>query len=1253
MSKITEEKVIGWQNIVTGGVQYVPQIAMQYVYLDFDGEVTTYRNNDLDITLDVEVEDSGMSKEQKQYILAELSARYTLDDIVFTIEKPADMVEYSTIYIGQTDDFDKYGSFSGLAETIDKGNQIKNDNAFVAADTTGDLDTVVSVIAHEVDHIVYGKSHDIAVGDLSDFAKTYSKTFSSNVTFDASVEISYSSKYGFEEVRQRYYIDIPAGKYAAVTITYKSSSHLNTSLFFNANFNAQKKQINDKFGNSKTAYFLSGGLNTLNYVETYVETYPSSTIYYAGVSYSVSVSFYDRKYTTDLRINPGHGYDTRMFDKNFIQDNQSLTVCFTIFNYGDIAYDATNAYIYDDNKLLGTVAIKPGAAFDNLIGVKYSYTIEAGTLSAGIHDIRIAVAGASASYSSKISVTATPAPDLAITALTVNSNNIETTEVEVDQKLKVIFTVKNDGNATAKASKVYLYDGMQQIGVADVISLNANQEYTGSILFSASEFSIGQHSLELKCDALNQVTEAVEDNNSLNTPLTIEPLKPDWGIDIEDLSTKMFLSSDTVTVCLQITNHGKADAPAAQGVLRTKDREIKAFAIPSLKIGETQTVVCSFSASELPLGKSALFAEVNTGGLMEKSTVYNYDVTTVMTDNKAGDITLLNNGTFSIRGGDGLYQNYHDYVTVSDTSLELVTYLYNPSQYHTNYGKGEFYLDGELLTFGIMSPKNYFNIFSMAPGETCINLLSTDLSKPLTQGWHKLKCVLNPNNDILESNIDNNVFEFDFYVAGIGETIVTPDLKPYAYYDEPVILSHELGAVEDGEYFQAGKDIYVSFAAKNDNSLPLYSVYTLSLSVDGKVVNTWNGSMLKSSQVCDFVADYNLGKLSQGTHVVELNVNCGSYYCDADGNQFSIAPIEESNKNNNIFRKTITVCQADNRGDQHGIIWKNDQSPSCVIVITRDNYNHNMLVETSGTGIDFFALPTGDYQWSILDEQSMNAGTDITSNNKINAQKYVSDADNQMDIFFANANGFWESGFVAEHQGELNGWNGTKEQVTLIGKNKLVDIFEGSTDANILVLTDDANGDALFVDDIYTSLPGTVSEQQTRIAEIDEIRAGAGDDIVDMTSQRFEYIGDGVKIYGGLGNDIIWVNNGNNILLGDAGNDRIVGGSDDDVIVGGLGNDSMHGGGGNDIFCFGGDWGFDTIEQLASGNVTLWFVYGSERNWDTETMTYSDGVNSVTVCGVSEVTLKFGGDVSELPHNAFDDVASEKIYEDKNKGMLA
>ena len=249
---------------------------------------------------------------------------------------------------------------------------------------------------------------------------------------------------------------------------------------------------------------------------------------------------------------------------------------------------------------------------------------------------------------------------------------------------------------------------------------------------------------------------------------------------------------------------------------------------------------------------------------------------------------------------------------------------------------------------------------------------------------------------------------------------------------------------------------------------------------------------------------------------------------------------------------------------------------------------------------------------------------------------------------------------MAQHVGSINDWGGTNEFVSVFGKNKLADIIEGSTDANILLMTDDENGDTLFVDDIYTSSPGNMAEQQARIAQIDEIRAGAGNDIVDMTSQQFEYIGDGLTIRGGEGNDIIWANKGDNWLFGDAGNDRIVGASGNDVIAGGIGNDRMHGGGGNDIFTFCDNWGKDTVEQLETGTVTLWFLSGSMENWDSETLTYSDGENSVTVSGASadRVTLKFGAGGSQIFGNlysigAFTESMTKKIFEDKNLGMLA
>ena len=46
-----------------GGLQNIPQIAVQYIYLDFDGELTSYNGEILSID-NVEVQDSNLDAER-------------------------------------------------------------------------------------------------------------------------------------------------------------------------------------------------------------------------------------------------------------------------------------------------------------------------------------------------------------------------------------------------------------------------------------------------------------------------------------------------------------------------------------------------------------------------------------------------------------------------------------------------------------------------------------------------------------------------------------------------------------------------------------------------------------------------------------------------------------------------------------------------------------------------------------------------------------------------------------------------------------------------------------------------------------------------------------------------------------------------------------------------------------------------------------------------------------------------------------
>lgn len=266
--------------------------------------------------------------------------------------------------------------------------------------------------------------------------------------------------------------------------------------------------------------------------------------------------------------------------------------------------------------------------------------------------------------------------------------------------------------------------------------------------------------------------------------------------------------------------------------------------------------------------------------------------------------------------------------------------------------------------------------------------------------------------------------------------------------------------------------------------------------------------------------------------------------------------------------------------------------------------------------------------------------------------KVVAVDDGHDNLFFAMPVGQWGTGIAAQHLGDGT-WGGTLEIVSLTGKNRFSTVFTGSDDATTLFLTDDANGDVFFLDDIYTA-----NGSDARIRKMSEIQAGAGDDIVDLTSARFAYEEHASKqltVRGGDGNDILWGNAGHNIMFGDDGNDRIYGGSDNDVLIGGTGNDTMLGGGGDDIFCYGSsfDWGSDTITQLSGGTVTL-YLDGIDRNdcsISGSTLTWNDGTHtgSITLNGVSWDSVKF-----YCAANGDGDLTKQSDYEElKNKGAFA
>ncbi len=211
----------------------------------------------------------------------------------------------------------------------------------------------------------------------------------------------------------------------------------------------------------------------------------------------------------------------------------------------------------------------------------------------------------------------------------------------------------------------------------------------------------------------------------------------------------------------------------------------------------------------------------------------------------------------------------------------------------------------------------------------------------------------------------------------------------------------------------------------------------------------------------------------------------------------------------------------------------------------------------------------------IINKNQING--DIYTN-KIYAQNFSNDliyAENGDDEIFYSEDGKWQN------NDEINfrAWNiYSGDEFDVSNKIKSFDCFDGGSGYDILHLTQ--MDDALFLDDQNLSDFGEIA----KFSDIEEIRAGEGDDIVDMTSFNFIY-GD-IKILGGDGNDILWSSSGNDEIFGGngddniqsaIGNDKIFGQEGDDILkayygddflVGGLGSDQLYGGAGADIFFY-------------------------------------------------------------------------------------
>ena len=1235
------------EQMQNGGVQYVPQIAVQYMYLDFDGELTSYNGEILTVD-NVEVKDSSLTEERIAYIVAELNAKYAAQNVIFVTEKPQN-IEYSTIYIGKTEAFAPYGNFAGLAETIDKGNQIKNDNAFVMLDSTASNETIISTISHETDHLLGTLDHGGEGLAAYAVSKTFSSgahnsmliisgdditlirsatTYSSIISSGGRLTLSSGGSADTVEIRNGGTLILGAGGklYDGVISSGGSIYTASSGTYHIGALDIQDGAIVRVSGDARlsnlTVYsggvlYLSSGVTSCSWLE--VSSGGSVTVYsgailsgaqlleskarlrvssggsaiHTSLYTGTTVDVYQGGVVTDMR-RMGRPSSPDDFCQINVRGGSLLnTMLFAI-----VADIYSGGFVSDARVMSGTLRVYNGGLANSITISKGGYAVFADY-----------------ARGSKVTVQSGGHLNIYTTGTVISDLEVESGGILQGFLIGTAQNFSSVSGAEIKPfSNVSIKRSLMTVSSGNVSALGA--VVSSAIIHISSGGKV--RSLELangaKCHIKSGgIVSSGEVKNS-NTTVVVSSGGQMTGGTLADSAT-LAVSGGTIRN-ISATDWSEINlrsGATAENVTVWDDSKLTISAGASAFLPMIQAesglidVLGGMCVSALVNNGGGIF--ITSSGVASKTTLQGSGNGAVY--NGRFIDTSVTNGTLYVNSGGNVINTslgYHGKLVVYSKGTASNTYI-DMGGTATIGGASEIYSSGRIIDTTIASSGSLI----VSAGGSAVGTTVNSGGKLSVRGGTVKNATVNSGGSMYINT--GGTFTGELTIADGGwvegdNAIFDLDISDRSVGDN-VLINSILSIVGSPEFL---------ITVDTDQA---YGVYKLASGAGNEdftfTVRNQLGGTVGTVSTVDTVAltyAYTNYKVSNTAGEITLTVS------DA----------------------TLPGLS----GDAAGVSWENLPGSHFVVDYSTNDYTNTLRVGVAGSSLDTYGLPGGTYQWQVKEVNGeFIAGDDIVSDNTSAPQRYVSDDDRQTDLFFARAHGVWDAGYAAEHQGRINMWNGTTERVSLAGKNKISDVFIASGDTNILVLTDDSNGDALFLDDVYTSF----GKDAARIAHIDEIRAGAGDDIIDLTSQQFAYSGLGMKIYGGLGNDIIWGNTGSNKLFGNAGNDRIIGGTDNDEIIGGSGNDAMHGGGGNDVFCFGENWGNDTVEQLAGSSVTLWFENGSESNWNASTLTYSDGINSVKVSGVSDVTLKFGE--AALPSGCFDEADSEKIFEDKNKGFLA
>ena len=903
----------------------------QVVYLDFDGELTQYNNSDLGIDIVADIQNSEISLARQMEILETLTEQYQGTNIRFTIEKPVDNVPYSTVYIGQTDAFDSFGNFAGLAETIDKDNKIKNDDAFVFADAATDTETIISVISHELGHIVGGEEHSISVGTLEDYAATvtdsgYGNSFST-ADYLGYVDSGLSYCRGTLSSYTDYdYFYFYAGKTGTLSLAEVSSS-------FGYDVNLRLYNSSQTLVKSASGYGPS-----LSYYVSYGEKYyikidakDNYSNYYG--TYSIRATISGSSTSHDLTYSTPSGWSGSIVVSTTTDTNTNASRITTADNvYVDYALINSSSYkiyssftnkLYLDGTLIRTWTVDQ---LDANKGKAYEDT-SLGKLSAGSHTLRWVIdSGYSISESNENNNIATKTftvynaakPDLTVSSFSLSKSSISSAEA-----VTLNYTVANTGSAVASGFWIYIYDGSEEIysgyRYADV---NAGGSYNASYTINAGKLSAGTHTLKVKVDATNIISESNENNNVSSRTLSVTAAKPDLAFTSMSLSKSSATTADAVTVNFTVKNKGNSRANSSKVAVYDGNTKLGTVDIYWLDPNETCTRSYTIAAGQLSAGSHSIQIKADASFSISESDENNNVATRTLSVTAAKPDLAFTSMSLSKSSATTA-----DAVTVNFT-------VKNKGNSRANSSKVAVY-DGNTKLGTV-------DIYWLDPNETCTRSY-TIAAGQLSAGSHSIQIKADASFSISESDENNNVA-----TRTLSVTAAKPDL---AFTSMSLSKSSATTA----------EAVTINFTVKNKGNGA--SNATKAAVYDGSTkLGVFQLDALGAGKSKTYSYTVAAGKLSAGTHNLKVKLDAS-------------ATIQESNENNNEATRTLTVTA--------GLpdLAFNGMTLSKSSVTTSEAFTVSFTVKNNGKSASKAtrtALYDGTTKLQVIDMAALGAGKSAT-----------------------------------------------------------------------------------------------------------------------------------------------------------------------------------------------------------------------------------------------------------------------------------